>query len=109
VEPIFRAVLQGREEVARLLLVSPERARLRMPADQLVKSIPHWLYIDDTSLHLAAAALRPEEAQLLLQAGADPNAQNRRGATPVHYCCDPRPHAGFWSREAQTKRASKGQ
>jgi len=74
-----------------------------MSVDQLVKAIPHWLYIGETSLHLAAAALRPEEAELLLQAGADPNAENRRGATPLHYCCDPRPRAGPWSREAQTK------
>ena len=102
-EPIFRAVLKGREEVAQLLRSSPDCARVRMSADELVKSIPHWLYIGDTSLHLAAAALRPEEAQLLLQAGADPNAENRRGATPLHYCCDPRPQAGPWSREAQTR------
>lgn len=102
-EAIFRAVLQGKEEVARLLRSSPDSTRIRMPADQLVTSIPHWLYIGDTSLHLAAAALRPEEAELLLQAGADPNAVNRRGAIPLHYCCDPRPQADAWSREAQTE------
>ena len=32
--------------------------------------------------------------QILLQSGADPNAVNRRGATPLHYACDPRPTSG---------------
>lgn len=102
-EPIFRAVLQGRDDVAQLLRSSPDSIHVRISVDELVKSVPHWLYIGDTSLHLAAAALRPEVAELLLQAGADPNAQNRRGASPLHYCCDPRPGAGPWSREAQAE------
>ena len=75
-----------------------------MSHDHLVDVIPHWLYVGDTSLHLAAAALRPDEAKLLLRAGADANAQNRRGATPLHYACDPRPRSAVpWSRKSQAR------
>jgi ankyrin repeat protein len=42
-------------------------------------------------------------ARILLESGAEPNAQNRRGATPLHYACDPRPKAGgAWDPNAQT-------
>src|SRR5262249_56164687 len=68
----------------------------------LVDWIPHWWYVGDTSLHLASAALLVEVARVLLQAGADPNAANRRGATPLHYACDPRPKSGgTWNPDAQ--------
>ncbi|XYI03809.1 ankyrin repeat domain-containing protein [Sorangium sp. So ce1128] len=102
-EAIFEAVLQNAKEVARLLRTAPDSCRARMSQDHLVEEIPHWLYVGDTSLHLAAAALRLDEARLLLRAGADPNAENRRGATPLHYACDPRPRSAVpWSRESQT-------
>ena len=101
-EAIFEAVLQSEQEVARLLRAAPGSCRARMSHDHLVDAIPHWLYVGDTSLHLAAAALRAGEAGLLLRAGADPNAANRRGATPLHYACDPRPRSAVpWSRESQ--------
>ena len=101
-EPIFEAVLKGEKEVARLLRKDPTIARARASRDTLVETIPHWLYAGDTSLHLAAAGLRPGVASVLLGAGADPNAQNRRGATPLHYACDPRPKSGgTWNPKAQ--------
>src|SRR5262249_53574476 len=66
--------------------------------------IPHWLYVGDTLLHLAAAALRVGAVRLFLDAGADPNAENRRGATPLHYACDARPRSGrTWDPIAQAK------
>ena len=106
-EAIFEAVLQSEKEVARLLRAAPDSCRARMFKDHLVEAIPHWLYVGDTSLHLAAAALRPDEARLLLRAGADPNAKNRRGATPLHYACDPRPRSVVpWSRESQARMIS---
>ena len=43
----------------------------------------HWLYVSDTALHFAAAGYRSEIAQSLLSAGAEVNAVNRRGATPL--------------------------
>ena len=101
-EPIFEAVLKGEKEIARLLRDDPAIAQTRASRDSLIETIPHWLYTGDTSLHLAAAGLRPGVASVLLESGADPNAQNRRGATPLHYACDPRPKSGgTWNPTAQ--------
>ena len=101
-DPIFDAVLKNPDAVARRLRMAPESCRAPIARDHLVASIPHWLYIGDTPLHLAAAAVRTDEARLLLDAGADPNAANRRGATPLHYACDPRPtESATWNRAGQ--------
>ena len=101
-EPIFEAVLKGEGEVGRLLRVIPRPDELALSEDFLVTTISHWLYAGDTSLHLAAAGLWTKVARLLLESGADPNAQNRRGATPLHYACDPRPKSGgIWNPTAQ--------
>ena len=101
-EPIFAAVLAGEKEVTRVLRSAPRAAQTQVSRDVLVTSIPHWLYVGDTPLHLAAAALQPEVAKILLQSGADPNAENRRGATPLHYACDARPRSGgIWDPAAQ--------
>jgi len=54
------------------------------------------LYRDDTPLHLAAAGLRYGAARALLAAGTPVNAVNRRGATALHYTCDPRPSSRMW-------------
>src|SRR3954468_8583881 len=42
--------------------------------------IAHYLYAGDTALHMAAAAFRPEVAELLIAHGGDCRARNRRGA-----------------------------
>ena len=79
-------------------------SKVRVDKDYLVESIPHWLYVGDTPLHLAAAALRRVPAELLLANGADVNAENRRGATPLLYACDPRPKSGgVWNPEGQSE------
>jgi ankyrin repeat protein len=102
-EPIFEAVLENERVLSKLLTKSPALSRARAVEDHLVTSIPHWIYAGDTPLHLAAAALRAGAAKLLLENGADVNAQNRRGATALHYACDPRPHSGgVWNPEAQS-------
>src|SRR5215470_13298634 len=101
-DPIFEAVLGSDEAVAQLLRKSPELSQTRVGQDHLVETIPHWLYVGDTPLHLAAAALRTGAAKLLLESGANANAANRRGATPLHYACDPRPKSGkTWNPDAQ--------
>jgi ankyrin repeat protein len=104
VERIFAAVLAGEKEVARVLRLDPSASRITASRDVLIDSIPHWLYAGDGPLHLAAAALQPGIVKALLKAGADANAENRRGATPLHYACDARPKArGSWSPAAQAK------
>ena len=56
--------------------------------------IAHYMYGGDTPLHLAAAALRPDVAGLLIAQGANVRATNRRGAEPLHYAADANgPHA----------------
>jgi ankyrin repeat protein len=101
-EPIFEAVLADETAVARLLRDDPGAVGTRASRDVLVETIPHWLYAGDTGLHLAAAGLRTSAARALLDCGADPNAANRRAATPLHYACDPRPSSGgVWDETAQ--------
>jgi ankyrin repeat protein len=93
-DPIFEAILESDRAIAQLLRNSPDLSQARIGQDHLVETIPHWLYRGDTPLHLAAAALRTGAAKLLLENGAKANAENRRGATPLHYACDPRPKSG---------------
>jgi ankyrin repeat protein len=102
VDRIFEAVLLGERETAELLRSDPSAVRARAKRDVLVASIPHSLYVGDTPLHLAAAALHPGTVEILIESEADPNAENRRGARPLHYACDPRPSSrGTWNPEAQ--------
>ena len=91
----FLAVIVGDEaEAVRLVRVAPGIAQARVGEERLVEEIPHQLYVGDTALHLAAAALRPLAVAALIDAGADPNAENRRDASPLHYACDARPKSG---------------
>lgn len=72
-----------------LLQDNPSLAMARFTTDQLFnEKIYHWIYVGDTTLHLAAAGYRVNLVQLLLRAGAHPNATNRRSATPLHYASD---------------------
>ena len=98
VEPIFEAVLAN--DTSR---ITPAAAAQRMDGGFLVTELPHWLYQGDTPLHLAAAGLRYAAARALLAAGAPVNAVNRRGATALHYACDPRPLSPTWDPDAQRR------
>jgi len=101
-EPVFAAILTGEAELRRVLRDVPDAYRMPMREDLLIETIPHWLYVGDIPLHLAAAALTPKTVELLLQSGSDPNAKNRRGASPLHYACDARPNSGgSWDPAAQ--------
>lgn len=101
-EPLFEAILEGAVAVARLLQRDPNAPQTRAAKDTLVKAIPHPVNAGDTGLHLAAAALDEKVAFMLLEAGSVPNAQNRRGARPLHYACDPRPNgSAVWNPGAQ--------
>jgi ankyrin repeat protein len=104
VEPIFEAALANDpSEIAAIAAGAPSAAGQRMAADLLVTELPHWLYRGDTPLHLAAAGLRHDAACALLAAGTPVDAVNRRGATALHYACDPRPSSHTWDPAAQRR------
>jgi ankyrin repeat protein len=91
---LLTAIVADDSRAVRLIRATPQLAQARVAAERLVKEVPHQLYAGDTALHLAAAAIRPTVVEALISAGADPNAENRRGATALHYACDARPKAG---------------
>src|SRR5258706_15874928 len=64
----------------------------------------HWIYAGDTALHLAAAGYRVEIVQLLLTAGANPNAAtNHRRSTPLHYAADGFINSPAWDAKRQVE------
>lgn len=64
----------------------------------------HWMYVGDTALHLACAGYRVEIAQMLLNAGADPNAtMNHRNSSPLHYAADGYIADPAWNPDRQVK------
>jgi ankyrin repeat protein len=64
-------------------------------------AIGHYLYVGDTPLHAASAGNRVEIARALIENGANIAAENRRGATPLHYAADGGPNVGAWNPQAQ--------
>lgn len=94
---------QAPQDLAAFLKATPAAIDARFDKDHFVDAIPHQFYVGDTALHIAAAGVRVQPAKTLLKAGADANAQNRRGATPLHYACDARPHADRWAPREQTQ------
>ena len=90
-ESLLRAILDEDRAVARELLKrDPGLPTALVGEARLYESkIVHWLYANDTALHLAAAGHRVGMARMLLAAGADPNwAGNHRQARPLHYAAD---------------------
>src|SRR5436190_7259415 len=94
-----------RARVKRLLQAEPSLAALRIGESRLYKTkIFHWIYAGDTPLHLAAAGYRAEIVQLLLAAGADPNASmNHRQSGPLHYAADTCLTSPAWSARKQVE------
>jgi ankyrin repeat protein len=76
--------------VRRLLKAEPALISEQIALPTLYDSkIFHWIYRGDTALHLAAAGYRVQIVELLLAAGANPNADmNHRQSTPLHYASD---------------------
>jgi len=104
VEPIFAAVLANDpSEIAAIAAKTPSALARRVEQELLVAELPHMLYRGDTPLHLAAAGLRHDAARALLAAGAPVDAVNRRGASVLHYACDPRPSSATWDPAAQRR------
>lgn len=100
---LFEAIAGGDHAMVRALLAEDASlALVRATKDRLFDEL-HWLYVGDTPLHLASAALEPEMVAALLAAGSDVAAVNRRGATPLHYACDPRPNGSVWHPAHQVR------
>ena len=97
-EPIFEAALAN--DPSR---ITAAEAAQCAEDDLYVAELPHMLYRGDTPLHLAAAGLRYAAARALLAAGTPVNAVNRRGATALHYACDPRPLSPTWDPATQRR------
>jgi ankyrin repeat protein len=99
---VLAAIIGDEANAVRLIRATPDIAQVRVVTERFVEEIPHQLYVGDTALHVAAAALRPLVVDALIKAGADANAENRRGATALHYACDPRPKTGkTWNPSRQ--------
>jgi hypothetical protein len=66
--------------------------------------VDHWTYVGDTALHMAAAGHRVEIVELLLAAGADPNAaKNHRSSGPLHYAADGYINGPAWDANRQVR------
>ena len=88
---LLHAILNDDRPRAReLLRKDPHLSTRLVDQPKLFESkIVHWLYVNDTALHLAAAGHRVIIARTLLAAGADPNsARNHRQSRPLHYAAD---------------------
>jgi ankyrin repeat protein len=104
VQPIFEAVLTNDPSaIAAIAARTPGATSQPMEEDLFVAELPHMLYRGDMPLHLAAAGLRYDAAAALLAAGAPVNTLNRRGATSLHYACDPRPSSPTWNPAGQRR------
>ena len=90
-ERLLCTILDDDRVAARKLLKSaPGLSTGLLDKARLYESkIVHWLYVNDSPLHLAAAGHRVVIARMLLAAGADPNSdRNHRQARPLHYAAD---------------------
>jgi hypothetical protein len=113
---LMRAIVAADEAaVSRLLLASPDLARAALAegatrkgaSDYRFEEIGHYVYKGDTALHVAAAAYRHAIASVLLKAGANVRARNRRGAEPLHYAADGGPGSSSWNPETQAATVAK--
>ncbi|HLY63807.1 MAG TPA: ankyrin repeat domain-containing protein [Terriglobia bacterium] len=108
---VLAIVRDDSPEVAKLLGMSPILAReplavgaTRQAATEFYfKEINHYLFAGDTPLHAAAAGYRNHIAQELIKHGANVAAENRRGATPLHYAADGGPVSPGWNPQAQAE------
>src|ERR1700733_10090942 len=85
-EKLLRAILHDqRVDVRKLLKRHPGLSTAVVDDARLYESkIVHWLYANDTALHLAAAGHRVVITRMLLAAGADPQygSQSPSGSPP---------------------------
>jgi ankyrin repeat protein len=88
---------------AALLEASPELvgAVLERDEERFLEERRAQLYAGDTALHVAACAYDVEAARILVAAGADIRARNRRGAEPLHSAVIGGPGSSTWDPPRQ--------
>jgi hypothetical protein len=107
---MVKAIVAGdAAAVAKLLATNPTLANAHFTQGAtrqnaktyFVDAIGRYIMAGDTALHVAAGAYRKGIAQMLLAAGADIRAKNRRGAEPLHSAAVGRPGSRGWNPHAQ--------
>ena len=71
------------------------------PHSYFLSSIRHYVYVGDTALHLAAAALQPELSPFCRFQGRRRSGSQQEGAEPLHYAADGSPGVDNRARGAQ--------
>lgn len=87
--------------VLKLLTQAPALATEVTDKSYLVEELEHDLSPGDTALHIASAGYRRNLVGELITKGADANAKNKRGATPLHYAVDGGPGQKTWNPTLQ--------
>lgn len=101
---VLKAIVEDDRKGIKVLLKASKELAVRLIRKPRFydSSIFHWIYVEDTALHLAAAGYRAEIVRLLLGAGADPNAAaNRRHSSPLHYAADGFINGPAWDAKKQ--------
>jgi hypothetical protein len=83
---LFEAILRdNRATVKELLNKNSALANAAATVASCETQIEHWVYAEDTALHVAAIFNQPSVIERLLAAGAEVNARNATGFTPLMY------------------------
>jgi ankyrin repeat protein len=107
---LFGAIVDGDViAVSRQLSSSPCLAQASIqtgatrqePNEFFLDPIKRCVYAGDTALHIAAAAYETEIARMLLAAGADVHARNRRGQESLHAASVGNPGSPRWNPSTQ--------
>ena len=107
---LVQAIAEGEDSVVSALLAkSPALATARVLGGAIrqgvkafyLDAIGHYLYADETALHVAAAGYRAGIARSLVQVGANVRSRNRLGAEPLHYAVVGLPGSRTWNPAAQ--------
>ena len=84
----------------KLLADAPTLAKAALMTDASF-DWPKASYAGDTALHIAAAVYAADVAERLMTLGANVEARNRRGATPLHYATVGLPGTALWNPQQQ--------